>query len=76
MFFFLAKHADDLEDVYHYIKKINLTSSAYANYINILTGIGSVSFSLLLKFNENSKVKTKIFNKFLQLMREVLASVF
>jgi hypothetical protein len=77
MFFTLAKHAEDVEDVYHYVKKIDLTStSAHTNFVNLLVGIGSVCLSLLQKQTENPKLKPKIYRKFLQLMREVKPFLF
>lgn len=73
MFFYLAGTTNDLPDTYHFIKKVKLTGNSYADCINVLVGVGAVSVATLTKPDKEApvKLKTKVYNKLLTLMREV-----
>jgi hypothetical protein len=70
MFFKLAGHSTDLEDVYHYVKKVRLSSDAQANCMNILVGVCTLCTTMFYN-DQSAKLVKKIYLYLLNLMKLV-----
>ena len=71
MFFHLAALSTELDDTYHFIKKVQFSDNAYANYMNLLIGTGYACSAILGRKAPDYDLKIKIFTKLLQYLRDV-----